>query len=268
MAFMRHAPEDGEWNDDTDDFFSDLENLALKFDDDEYLGMWWFYLIISIACYLVVIVLAEFILKHSFWFAFFEYGIFGLLYIPIVGNLATIVYCDTAKELVADDDIDCWDDDHLAMIVATYFGISTAVVMTAGVFPGMKAARAGIEDRWIDEPYFQVLHKLLLAAIPLLFAKIQLPVVGLGMHIGLICYLFWFECFKDLFVASIKMSVLVGQLWVFACAYQVDDDEDTGSDMLWGWIGFLFLGYAILPIKSLIIKREPKYLPYQRPIEG
>jgi hypothetical protein len=56
---------------------------------------------------------------------------------------------------------------------------------------------------------------------------------------------------------------------VFVCAYVAgEDDEDSGSDMLYGWIGFLVLGYAILPIKSLILPREPKILAVQKSTIG
>jgi len=85
-------------------------------------------------------------------------------------------------------------------------------------------------------------------------------------HVLLIAYLVAYECFKDLWVASVKMAVLWAQLWMFICAEEVDErDEDTGNDMLWGWVAFMVVGYAVLPIKSIIFKREQKIMPSQRP---
>jgi len=76
-----------------------------------------------------------------------------------------------------------------------------------------------------------------------------------------------YEGYKDLWVASIKMGVLWAQLWVFICAEEIENDEDTGNDMLWGWVAFLAVGYVILPAKSLIFKREETMLASQRPTQ-
>ena len=47
MSIMKMAPEDG-WNDDNEDYFDDLQEIALVFEDSTYLRMFWSLSILSI----------------------------------------------------------------------------------------------------------------------------------------------------------------------------------------------------------------------------
>ena len=266
MAFMKVAPEEG-WNSENDDYFDGLEKLALKFEDSTYIGFFWFLSISSIVFTLAFMVIYYFTEKYNIGYWLLEYGLFGVLFIPIVGNAAQTVYCDLKLELDIANDVECFENTHYLMCVFGFLAISTALVMAASVFPVLKSDRDGVEARWQNETQFQPLHKFLLVGIILVFAPIQLPWVGIMFHVLLIAYLAVYECFKDLWVASIKMAVLWAQLWMFICAEEVDEnDEDTGNDMIWGWIAFLVVGYAFLPIKSIIFKREQKIMPSQQPV--
>ncbi len=76
---------------------------------------------------------------------------YGVLYVPIVGNLTLVVYCDSALDMTKDTDVACFDDNHKFMVVMGFIAISTAIVMAAAVFPVLKAEREGVEDRWENE---------------------------------------------------------------------------------------------------------------------
>jgi hypothetical protein len=207
MVFMKSAP-DGSWNSDTHDFFDDLEDYTLIYKDDEFMGMFWFLTIASLVSMIGFIVVYYFIQKDNPVFWFFEYIMFGVLFCPTVGNLSLVLYCDAKLDMSKNTDIECFDDTHKLMCVLGFFGISAALVMAAAIFPVLKAEREGVENRWENEAFFHSYHKLLLVLVITLLAPIQLPWVGILVHAVLIVYLAVFDCIRDLFVASIKMSVL------------------------------------------------------------
>ena len=147
MAFMKVAPEEG-WNSDNDDYFDGLEKLALKFEDSTYIGLFWALSISSIVFTLAFVVIYFFHEKYNIGYWLLEYGLFGVLFIPIVGNAAQTVYCDLKLDLDIADDIECFENTHYIMCTFGFIAISTALMMAAAVFPVLKSDRDGVEARW------------------------------------------------------------------------------------------------------------------------
>mmetsp|Transcript_32396 Transcript_32396/g.56062 ORF Transcript_32396/g.56062 Transcript_32396/m.56062 type:complete len:306 (+) Transcript_32396:2567-3484(+) len=273
MSFARYSMDltRGNWNSDAKDTFGDLENLALRFKDDTFIGIYATALFCSFVSVIVYFVFhyqihEANIKQNSIWTPiiwFWDHIIFGFGFIPIIANLTEVQYCDLNKDVDSYNDVSCWDSDHEALYILGFIGISFAFFMAGVVFPILKSERRGIEQHWLNESNFPGLYTLVLTGIVLLFAPIQRPWTGICAHAALIVYLFLFEGYRELHIASLKMGILWAQMWVFICSKVTEDSSDDGSDMLAGWIPFLVFGYAILPLKSLILKRTFKTLPLE-----
>jgi hypothetical protein len=98
MAWMRWAVEDG-WDSDTNDFFEDLEKLALIFEDSDYTGMFWFLTVASLFFALVFAAIYWASRTYNLAFWFLEYFIYYFLYVPIISNLSLVVYCNSMLEV-------------------------------------------------------------------------------------------------------------------------------------------------------------------------
>lgn len=204
---MQDAPEDG-WNSDNDDYFDGLEDLALKFEDDTWWALFWVLSISSIVCTLVFIVVYWFYSKYNPAFFILEYGLFGVFFIPIVGNAAQTIYCDINLDMDIYDEIECFETTHYTICMIGFLAINCALLMAAGVLPVLKSDRGGIEERWENENQYTGIQKFLNVGIILVLSPVQVPWCGAVLHAIVIVYLAYYECFKDLWVASIKMAVL------------------------------------------------------------
>lgn len=195
---------------------------------------------------------------------FIEHIIYGVGFVPIISQYVEVQYCNVYSELDSNTSIDCWKIDQMAMMEFGFIFTGIALFMAGVVAPVLKSERNGIEKRWGNESYFPGLYKLLVVGIVYLLAPIGLPYAGIIITGCLILYLFFYECYKSLHVASMRMAVLIGTFWIFICAEALAGGSDRGSDMLSGWIPLMVFGYTILPLKSLIVKRELKVLPIEK----
>ena len=277
MAYMRYAQEghyegmEDEWNSDARDVWDVLDDIALRIEGDDWFSCYIaFYVILGIS-FILYIIFAGYIhrqnAKKYTWLApvlwVFDYGVYGGLFIPMMSVYTDIEYCNEGVVLMVDlDDYDCYDDGHVAMVFFSIFAIGIIYLFVGVVCPILKNERNGVEKRWENESSFLPMFRLLQISVVILLGPLKIPEVGLVITILLMLYLMWYECFAELHIASMHMAVLSAQMWVFACA--TVDNNDTGSNMLAGWIPFLVLGYVILPIKAQIFKRSPKILSYEK----
>jgi hypothetical protein len=273
MSFLRYAMDltKGNWNSDAKDTFGELENLALRFEDDTFIGIYATSLFCAYVSFIVYFVFhyqiheankkQNSILSPFIWF--WDHIIFGFGFIPIIANLTEVQYCNANKDIDKYTDVTCWESKHEVLYVLGFAGISLAYFMAGVVFPILKSERRGIEQHWLNESNFPGLYMLVMTGIVVLFAPIQRPWTGICAHAALIVYLAIYEGYRELHIASLKMGVCWAQMWVFICAKVTEDSTSDGSDMLAGWIPFLVFGYILLPLKALVIKRTYKTLPLE-----
>ena len=139
------------WNDDNEEYFEDLEEVALLFEDSTYLRMFWSLSILSIVFTTIFAVVWYFYRKYNIGYWLMEYVMFGFFFMPTVVNVAHSVYCDPNLELDVANDVSCFEDDHYEMVLVGWIGLGAAVVMAAAVLPVLKADRDGIEAHWENE---------------------------------------------------------------------------------------------------------------------
>mmetsp|Transcript_12637 Transcript_12637/g.12720 ORF Transcript_12637/g.12720 Transcript_12637/m.12720 type:complete len:304 (+) Transcript_12637:9-920(+) len=274
MSFLKSAPDptDNLWNSDAVDAFDGLKKIALRFDDDAFMGIYITSIAVVGATFILYLILGTKVHKWNkgqdtwgtlaIWFV--EHIIYGIGFVPIISQYVAPQYCNLYSELKSYTSLDCWKTDQMAMLEFGFIFTGIALFMAGVVAPVLKSERNGIEKRWGNESYFPGMYKLYVIGVAFLLAPVGVPYAGIIVTIFIILYLFFFECYKSLHVASMRMSVLWGSLWVFICAESLKDSTSRGSDMLAGWIPFLVFGYIIMPLKALIVKRELKVLPIEK----
>lgn len=164
----------------------------------------------------------------------------------------------------AAEDLDCWTPEHMALFQAGMSMIGVTVFLAAGILPVLKSQRGGVEKRWSNESYFAGIYKLQIAGLILFFCPIRIPTIGLVFTALTITYVIYHECYSDLHIASVKLGLLTGQLWLFICAESNEDDGEAASGLLAWWPAAFAVGYSVLFLKSLILKRVPKDLPIEK----
>ena len=241
------------WNSDSKNLFDGLEKLALRFTGSGFVVIYTFAMIFSVLGLLVYLALMPQI--HHWnkgpglgWvaIALIDNVIFGLGFVPMMAVLSEVQYCTDSGDLMDYTSITCWDTKQMAMTIFGFFGASCALIVSGVVCPILKSERKGVESRFIDEVYFPGMFKLLEVGIINIFAAVHHAYLGIVACLVLIVYLGVYQCYRDPFIAAIKMSVLWGQLWVFCCAQEMTANTDTGSSLLAGWVPFMAVGYACM----------------------
>jgi hypothetical protein len=272
MSFLKNAPDRSvEWNSEARDVFDVLARIALRFYDSTFEGL---YITAAIIVGLTTIFYLitnkplhrlhkskNFAICLLVWF--FEHILFGIGYIPLLSQFVEVEYCRVDGKIERFSDITCWEKKHMTMVVVGYILAGFTLFISGVICAAFKSERNGIERKFGNESYFLGMYKLLLFGVVFLLGPIHDPVPGIVLTVLVIAYLFVYEAYAELFVASTYMAVLVGQLWVFICAATLEN-ESYGSDMLAAWIPFIVLGFAILPLKSLVYHRVPKVLPVEK----
>lgn len=272
MSFLKNAPDRSvSWNKDARDVFDDLARIALRFYDSTFRGLYITAAVIVGVTTILYLSLNKPIHKlHKskntvalivIWF--FEHILFGVGYIPIISQFVEVEYCRIDGTIERYSDITCWEKKHMSLVVIGYILSGFAMFVSGVVCPAFKGERNGIERKFGNENYFLAIYKLLLFAVVFLLGPIHDPAPGIVLTLLVIVYLFVYEAYAELVVASLYMGVLVGQLWVFICAATLEN-ESYGSDMLAAWPPFIVLGFAILPLKSLVYHRAPWTLPVEK----
>lgn len=272
MSFLKTAPDRSvNWNSDAIDMFEGLEKISLRFYDSTFMGLYITAAVIVFVSLILYIALNRPIhrlhrRKNTLtcivvWF--FEHILFGVGYIPILAQFVQVQYCKTDGTIERYKDVDCWGKDHMTLLEIGFILSGFALFLSGVACPVFKCERNGIERKFGNESYFLGMYKLLLFAVVFLFGPIHDPTPGIVLTVLTIAYLFVYEAYAELHVASLYMGVLVGQLWVFICAATLDS-ESYASDMLAAWPAFIVLGYAVLPLKSLVYHRAPKVLSVEK----
>lgn len=272
MSFLKNAPDRSvSWNSDAREVFDDLARIALRFYDSTFQGLYTTAAVIVGVTTVLYLALNKPIHKlHkskntlaqiTIWF--FEHILFGIGYIPIISQFVEVEYCRIDGKIERYSDVECWKKDHMALVVIGYILSGFALFISGVICPAFKSERNGIERKFGNESYFLGMYKLLLFAVVFLLGPIHDPAPGIVLTVLVIAYLFIYEAYAELIVASLYMGVLFGQLWVFICAATLDK-ENYGSDMLAAWPPFIVLGFAVLPLKSLVYLRAPRTLPVEK----
>ena len=255
--------DEGHWTSKAKDLFDGMEKLALRFTGDGYLAVYILSMLFSLLGLVLYLVFLPKIHQWnrqtglpSYCILFFEYIIFGLGFIPMMSSLSEIQYCNDDGYLKDYTSVTCWEGKQLTMLVFAFFGGSAAMLMSAVVCPILKSERKGVEMRWVDEAYFPGLMCLLDVGIINLFAAVHHAYLGISACGVMIIYLAMFQCYKDNFIASAKMAVLWGDLWVFICAQEVKLSNSRGSGMLIGWVPAMLFGYCLMWILWFLFHRK------------
>lgn len=273
MSFLRYAPDNSvTWNSDAHDAFKGLEKIALRFDGDAFIGIYITAAVVVFVALVLYIALNEKLHQWNrkqntlacIFIWFFEHIIFGIGYIPIISQFVAVQYCAIDSTIESYSSLTCWEKKHMTLLEIGYIFSGFALFLSGVIGPVFKAERPkGIERKFGNESYFIGIYKLLLFGVVFLFGPIHSPVPGLVLTILVIAYMLIWEAFAELHVASMYMGVLMGQMWVFACAIALKNDS-SGSEMLAAWPPFILFGYAILPIKSLVLHRVPRQMPIEK----
>jgi hypothetical protein len=263
-SFYRHAMKrsDGNWESEPRDFFGGLEDLALRFYGKTFIGFYYLAVVLSIGSAVLYVLLHEWVHKSNvkvnlmtplsmFW----EYVIFGFGFVPMIANLTEVTYCDADEDMERHSSTDCFKHTQIFMILFGFGGISTALFMTGAVFPSLKNERKSVERSAVDDPMFIGMYHLLIVAVIVLIAPMQRPWVGIFLHLLVIAYQVVYEGYSELPVASLRMGILVAQMWLFCATLETQDSDSRGSNMLFAWPAFLMLGVLILPIKRVLMAK-------------
>lgn len=271
MSFGKRMvdPEYYSFNSKAVDTFEGLEKIALRFTDSGMITVYVVFLVLSVICFFAYLPLSSLLhrwnrqkgsfVSPSIWF--FDHIVFGVCFIPAVSAFAETMYCDADGNIDNYTSVSCWKSAQLALIELGFIGTGMAYFLSGMVFPALKNERKAVDRCWVNEMHFPGLFKLLEIGIIYFFVPAYLPTLGLIAHCTLILYMLVFPTYAELHVESLKLGVLMAQMWVFASAQHVKTDSDVGSNMLIGWIPCLVLGYVLLPLKSLVVKREARDLP-------
>lgn len=261
----------GNWTSGAKDLFDGMAKLALRFTGDGYMVIYVLSMLFSLLGLLFYVVLLP---KVHQWnrqsglpaicLLFTEYVIFGLGFVPMMSALSEVQYCNDDGNLKDYTSTVCWENRQLSMLVFAFFGGSAVLLMSAVVFPILKSERKGVETRWVDEAYFPGLMRLLEVGIINIFAAVHHAYLGILACCVLIIYLALFQCYKDNFIASVKMAVLWGDLWVFICAQEVTKSNSKGSDLLAGWIPAMLFGYCIMWVLWVFRKKQSPKLALEK----
>jgi len=263
--------DQGNWTSNAKDLFDGLAKLALRFTGDAYMVIYVLSMLLSLLGLLLYVVLLPKIhqwnrqsgfLALSVLFA--DYVIFGLGFVPMMSALSEVQYCNDDGKLKDYTSTVCWDHQQLSMLVFAFFGASAVLLMSAVVGPILKSERKGVEMRWVDEAYFPGLMRLLDVGIINIFAAVHHAYLGITACCVLIIYLALFQCYKDNFIASVKMAVLWGDLWVFICAQEVTNSNSKGSDLLAGWVPAMLFGYCLMWVVWVFRKKQPAKLALEK----
>lgn len=251
------------------DTFDGMENIALRFSGSGFITVYIVFLVLSFLCFFAYLPLSPLLHKWnrqkgsfaspSIWF--FDHIVFGVCFIPAVAAFAEVTYCDEKGKIGNYTSVTCWENGHLVLFELGFIGTGMAYFLAGMVFPAFKNERKAVDRGWVNELNFPGLFKLLEIGIIYFFVPAYLPTLGLIAHCSLVLYMLIFSTYAELHVESMKLAVLMAQMWIFACAQHVKVDSDKGSYMLIGWAPCLLFGYALLPLKSLLIKRDAKDLP-------
>ena len=273
MSFIQRAPayDAEEWTDGAKDWFDFLDALAIEVEDKTYTVMFVVYGVIISLGLLAYVLLGERI--HTFnkqesltgmTLCAVDYLVFGVLYVPMLGTLTATQYCDNYDDLIIAPDVDCWGSGHMIALQISFLLVGLLVVLAAGILPVLKTERKGVESRWANESYFAGVYKLQLAVLVLFTCPIRIPAIGLVISLVLAVYVAVCECYTEIHIASLKLGLLCGQAWAFACALTTEDNGEAGSLMWLGWLPAILLGYGVLHAKKLFIARTPKELVIEK----
>lgn len=267
-SFYRHAMKrtDGNWESEPRDVFANLQELALRFYGDTFIGFYYLSISLSIGSAVFYILFHEWIhranVKVNFLTPvamFWEYIIFGFGFVPMIANMAEVTFCDASEDMQRHTSTDCFKHNQIIMILFGFGGISTALFMAGAVFPSLKSERKSVESNAIDDTMFVGLYHLLIVAVIVMIAPMQRPWVGIFLHLLAIVYMAVYEGYAELGVASLRMGILWAQMWLFCATLETQNSDSRGSDMLYAWPVFMLVGYAVLPIKRMAkLKMRPK----------
>ncbi|CAG9325465.1 unnamed protein product [Blepharisma stoltei] len=272
MSYIKKAtkPDADDWNSSARSAFDGLKSIALRFTGDSFFAIYIISCIVSFLTFAIYIAFSKKIheanksespLRYLIWFV--EYIIYGIGFVPMIGALAEVQYCNS-HDIDSYHSVSCWGKKQMALIEVGFVFSSFAFFISAVVLPALKSERNGVEKRWGDECYFFGFDRILLVGIIYLLAPIRLPWVGILLTCVLIAYIVIFECYNELHIASLKVGLLCGQAWLFLCADEADNNGNTASDLMAGWIPAILIGYSLLWIKSLVFKRKYKGIPLQK----
>ena len=266
MSYMEYGVEPGEsWDSDTSDYFAESKKLAMRFSQDNFTGMYILSTILVCVIFLAYLILGSWLHRKNsqpdsvmtpvIWVV--DHIIFGLGWVPILAQYADSQICNPTLQLDVNNDYDCYKDTQLFLVFGGFFFASLALMIAVVPLASFKSERKGIEERYGHEYYFPSLVKLLDVAVIFALGTIRMSWIGLVVTLLLAVYLGVYICYKNPWVAALRMSVLVGQAWVFLCAEAATNDGDTGSSMLYAWPVFLILGGAIMLLRIKFVGSLP-----------
>lgn len=272
-SYMRHAfsPNGDSWDNSAVSAFDGLKKIALRFTGDSFLSVYFLSCIFTITTFLLYVIFTRQInhanksktskLRYVIWL--FEYVIFGLGFVPMIGALSEVQYCNK-NEMESYTSVECWTNKQMAYMYSGFIFAGFAILVAAIFLPALKSERGGVEKRWGDETFFFAYDRIMVVGTIYLLAPIRLPYVGIIACAVLALYVLIFECYHELHIASLKLGLILGLLWLFVCTETADDNGSKASDMLIAWPIIIIVGYFLLWIKSLFIERKYKHSALQK----
>ena len=149
MSYMKSAGKDS-WKSDANDSFDNLKKLALRFSGDDFLGLYYFSIVLISFTVIAYLILQKHI--HTLnakanstpliWVI--EHIIFGLGFVPILSQFRIPQFCDTHQKIKDYTDVKCYKDEGLSLMVVGQIYIGLAIYIVAVILPVLKSERRGL----------------------------------------------------------------------------------------------------------------------------
>ena len=265
LSFIKDAPESGSWNSSASNFFSFCKDLALRFDGDAFIAIYIASCVVSFISIIVYIIFFDQIHKANkqngaffYLILFFEYGVFGFGFIPMISKFVEVQLCNSSLDIVSYSSVSCFQNEQLWLLEIGFFSIGIVFLMNAAIFPTLKFERNGVERLWGNESYFEGFYYLYLTGVVSLFGYIELPWVGVVVGLALFVYAMVFECFQSVFIACNRCGIVLALIWGFAAADQLDVNSGSANTMIYLWPVIYVVGFVARCLKNCLIKRSPQ----------
>ena len=268
LSFIKYAPKSGTWNSSSDNFFRFCKDLGLRFDDEIFISLYIASSLISVLSFVLYLAFTDFVHKLNktsgvgqLVLNFFEYILFGLLFIPMITKFVEVQICDTALNIDSYTSVACFKNDQLVLLELGFFCIGLCYIMNAVIFPTLKCERDSVDRLWGNESYVEGFYYLALIGTVSLLGYIRLPWVGILLAGVFFVYMCVMECYQSVAVACGRCGIMAALVWAFASAYVLDSNQDAANVMLYLLPLAYVIGYAIRLVKGFIVKRDLKNIP-------
>lgn len=263
LSFLKKAAKSDKWDSNIINFIDACKIITLRLDNEPFIVL---YIISSSICTVSVLLYILFydqIHKNNQNFSVFslfqwfvEYIIFTIGFIPMTSKFIEVQLCNNDYKIQPYHQVSCFDKSQMVMLQVGFVCIGITFIVNSIVIPALKHERNGIEQLWSSENYFEGVFYLILFSAESFIGFIQKPwvgilICGMGFVYGLI-----YECYRNLYVACSRCSVIFSLMWAYTAAYVLEHDANIGNILIYLLPVGYFSGFFLKFFKERYIKRK------------